>query len=44
MARPHYTGRELKKRIQYIYRGDGTYGLSEGFCILGLEADKGEEK
>ena len=35
--RGHYTGREIKKRIQYIYQGDGTYGLSEEFCILGLE-------
>jgi hypothetical protein len=35
--RGHYTGRELKKRIQYIYQGDGNYGLSEEFCILGLE-------
>lgn len=32
-----YTGREITKRIQYIYEGDGTYGLSDEFCILGLE-------
>lgn len=32
-----YSGREITKRIQYIYHGDGNYGLSEEFCILGLE-------
>lgn len=32
-----YTGREVKKRIQYIYFGDGTYGLSDEYCILALE-------
>ncbi len=33
-----YTGREIMMRIQYIYHGDGAYGLSVGFCVLGLEA------
>ena len=32
-----YTGRQITRRIQYIYQGDGTYGLSEEFCVLGLE-------
>ena len=31
-----YTGREMVKEIEYIYHGDGTYGLSEEFCVLGL--------
>lgn len=31
-----YTGREITKKIQYIYQGDGTYGISKDFCILGL--------
>lgn len=32
-----YTGREIERTIQYIYKGDGTYGLSEDFWILGLK-------
>lgn len=35
--RGKYTGRELTRKIQYIYYCDGTYGLSEDFCILGLQ-------
>ena len=35
--RGRYTGKEIYKEIQYIYIGDGTYGLSEEFCILGLK-------
>lgn len=38
-----YTGREIKRTIQYIYKGDGAYGLSEEFCILGLKTMKGED-
>lgn len=34
-----YTGREITKRVQYIYFGDGTYGLSDEYCILGLETN-----
>lgn len=34
--RGNYTGRELTRRIQYVYRGDGNYGLAEGYCVLGL--------
>lgn len=34
--RGKYTGREITRKIQYIYEGDGTYGLSDEFCILGL--------
>lgn len=32
-----YTGREIERTIQYIYKGDGSYGLSEEFWILGLK-------
>ena len=32
-----FTGREVKRKITYIYFGSGTYGLSEEYCILGLE-------
>ena len=32
-----YTGREVIRKIEYIYKGDGTFGLSEGFWILGLK-------
>lgn len=38
--RGKYTGREIAKKIQYIYVGDGTYGLSEDYCILGLSPEK----
>lgn len=36
----HYTGREILKTIGYICFGDGTFGLSEGYCILGMEPSK----
>ena len=36
--RGRYSGREIVKEVEYIYKGDGTYGLSEEFCILGLKA------
>lgn len=32
-----YTGREIERTIQYIYKGDGSYGLSEEFWILDLK-------
>ena len=32
-----FTGRRVTREIEYIYQGDGTYGLSEEFCILGLK-------
>ena len=32
-----YTGKEVIRKIKYIYKGDGAYGLSEDYCILGLE-------
>ena len=31
-----YTGRQVCRRIEYILEG-GSYGLEEGYCILGLE-------
>ena len=31
-----YTGRSITKRVNYIYHGDGSYGLKTGYCILGL--------
>ena len=34
-----FTGRELTRYIEYIYKGDGTYGLSNDFCILGIKDD-----
>lgn len=34
----NYTGREIKRKICYIYKGDGTFGLSEEYWILGLES------
>ena len=35
-----YTGREIQKEIEYIYIGNGLYGLSEDFCILGIKDGK----
>lgn len=34
--RGKYTGRETHRKIEYIYHGDGSYGLSEEYCVLGL--------
>ena len=34
-----YTGRELTRKITYVFKGDGSYGLAEGFCILGITND-----
>lgn len=35
--RGKFTGRELERGIGYIYYGDGTYGLSEGYCVMALK-------
>ena len=35
--RGRYTGRYVIRKIKYIYKGDGTYGLNEDFWILGME-------
>lgn len=32
-----YTGRKVKRKVNYILHGDGTLGLSKDYCILGLE-------
>lgn len=32
-----YTGHSMMRRISYIYSGNGNYGLSEGYCILGIK-------
>ncbi len=32
-----YTGRKVKRKVNYILYGDGTLGLSKDYCILGLE-------
>ena len=31
-----YTGREVKRTVSYIYYGDGTYGLSEGYVVMAI--------
>jgi len=36
-----FTKRFLIRQIEYIYQGDGSYGLSEEFCILGIKVPKG---
>lgn len=38
-----YTGRHVMRRVKYIYFGDGTYGLSDEYCILGLERIKSDD-
>ena len=35
--RDKYTGRYVVRQIEYIYKGDGKYGLSEDYWILGLK-------
>lgn len=35
--RGKYTGREAERWVSYIYYGDGTYGLPEGFCVMSLK-------
>ena len=37
-----YTGRAIIVKVDYIYQGDGSYGLSEEYCILGLYKSKPE--
>ena len=32
-----FTERYLIKQIEYIYQGDGSYGISEEYCILGIK-------
>ena len=32
-----FTERYVLREIEYIYQGDGTYGLSEEYCVLGLK-------
>ena len=29
----------LIRKVEYVYKGDGTYGLSEDWCILGLKKE-----
>lgn len=36
-----YTGRVCIAEITYIYKGDGNYGLAEGYWILGIEWKNG---
>lgn len=32
-----FTGKEVTRKVKYIYCGKGTYGIFELYCILGLE-------
>ena len=36
-CRGKYTGREVTRYVNYIYYGDGTYGIPEGTCIMNLK-------
>ncbi len=31
-----YSGRKARRRIRYIFIGNGTQGLASGLCVLGL--------
>lgn len=31
-----YTGRQIARKIKYMHIGTGEYGLSDGYCVLGL--------
>lgn len=35
--RGKFTERFLIRQIEYIYQGDGSYGISEEYCILGIK-------
>lgn len=35
-----YTGREVTRYVSYIYHGDGTYGLPEGFCVMSIKSSQ----
>ena len=35
--RGKFTGRQVERWVSYIYHGDGTYGLPEGFCVMALK-------
>ena len=35
--RRKFTGRYVIRQIEYIYKGNGKYGLSKDYCILGLK-------
>lgn len=32
-----YTGREISRYVNYIYYGDGTFGVPKGFVIMNLK-------
>lgn len=32
----NYTGRQLKRKITYIYKGSGQFGLAPGYAIIAL--------
>ena len=38
--RGKYTGREAKRTVTYIYYGDGTYGLSDGYVVMTIRGPR----
>ena len=32
-----FTGHSTMVRVSYVYKGTNKFGLSEGFCILGIK-------
>ena len=35
----HYSGKELRKRITYILKGNPSYGLREKYVVLGIQGE-----
>ena len=33
----HYTGRTISRYVCYVYYGDGTYGVPDGWCVMSLK-------
>lgn len=42
--RGKFTERFLTRQIEYIYQGDGSYGISEEYCILGIKIPEEESE
>ena len=42
--RGKFTDRYVIRQIEYIYKGDGTYGLTEDYCVLGLKVPQAEKQ
>ena len=32
----HYTGRMIERTVKYVFRDAASYGLPEGYCVIGF--------